>query len=153
MLKLEHLQHGGSFKARGAFANLLLRDIPAAGVVAASGGNHGVAVALAANRLGIPAKIFVPAIASPAKIQKIRESGADLVVAGDRYADALAASIEWAGTTGALPCTPSTSARRCLAKAPSRWNCQNRRLTWTPCSSPSAVAASSAASPRGFSDA
>ena len=103
VLKLEQLQHGGSFKARGAFANLLLREIPHAGVVAASGGNHGVAVALAANRLGIPAKIFVPAIASPAKIQKIRECGADLVVAGDRYADALAASGEWAESSGALP--------------------------------------------------
>jgi threonine dehydratase len=103
VLKLEQLQHGGSFKARGAFANLLLREIPNAGVVAASGGNHGVAVALAASRLGIPAKIFVPAIASPAKIQKIRECGADLIVAGDRYADALAASAEWAERSGALP--------------------------------------------------
>src|SRR5262245_11849915 len=80
VLKLEQLQHGGSFKARGAFANLLLRDIPTAGVVAASGGNHGVAVALAASRLRIPAKIFVPTVASPAKIHKIRESGAELVV-------------------------------------------------------------------------
>src|SRR5262245_14688030 len=80
VLKLEQLQHGGSFKTRGAFANLLLREIPKAGVVAASGGNHGVAVAFAANRLGIPAKIFVPTVASPAKIQKIRESGAQLVI-------------------------------------------------------------------------
>src|SRR5262245_6521803 len=72
VLKLEQRQHGGSFKARGAFANLLLRDIPDAGVVAASGGNHGVAVALAAGRLRIPAKIFVPTVASAAKIQKIR---------------------------------------------------------------------------------
>ena len=102
VLKLEQLQHGGSFKARGAFANLLLRDIPAAGVVAASGGNHGVAVALAAHRLQIPAKIFVPTVASAAKIEKIRRSGADLVIAGDRYADALAASAEWAAASGAL---------------------------------------------------
>src|ERR687888_243476 len=67
-LKLELLQHSGSFKARGAFANLLTRDVPTAGVVAASGGNHGVAVAYAAMKLGKPAKIFVPGICSPAKI-------------------------------------------------------------------------------------
>src|SRR5262250_1671558 len=70
-LKLELLQHAGSFKTRGAFANLLLRDVPAAGVVAASGGNHGVAVAYAARRLGVPAKIFVPTVASPVKVASI----------------------------------------------------------------------------------
>ena len=91
-LKLELLQHAGSFKARGAFANLLLRDVPAAGVVAASGGNHGVAVAYAASQLGIPAHIFVPTVSSPAKIDRIRRFGAHLTVTGDRYADALAAS-------------------------------------------------------------
>jgi threonine dehydratase len=102
-LKLEQLQHSGSFKARGAFANLLLRDVPASGVVAASGGNHGVAVAYAARCLGVPAKIFVPTVSSPAKIRRIREYGADLVVAGERYADALAASESWVARTGALP--------------------------------------------------
>ena len=66
-LKLEQLQHSGSFKARGAFANLLLRDVPAAGVVAASGGNHGAAVAYAARALGVPAQIFVPEVSSAAK--------------------------------------------------------------------------------------
>src|SRR5579872_1988904 len=71
--KLEFLQHSGSFKARGAFANLLLRKAPAAGVVAASGGNHGVAVACAAHRLGVPATIFVPDIASFAKQARIKE--------------------------------------------------------------------------------
>lgn len=101
-LKLEFLQHAGSFKARGAFANLLLRDVPRAGVVAASGGNHGVAVAYAAKRLGRPARIFVPSVASPAKIQKIREWDAELTITGDRYADALAASQAWAHTSGAL---------------------------------------------------
>jgi threonine dehydratase len=101
-LKLEQLQCAGSFKARGAFANLLLRDVPAAGVVAASGGNHGVAVAYAAHRLGVPAKIFVPAISSPAKIERIRQLGADLVVTGDRYADALAAAQTWTATSGAM---------------------------------------------------
>jgi threonine dehydratase len=102
VFKLEFLQHAGSFKARGAFANLLLREVPAAGVVAASGGNHGVAVAYAAKRLGKPARIFVPGIASPVKMARIRELGAELVVAGERYADALAASEVWARTSGAL---------------------------------------------------
>ena len=102
-LKLEQLQHAGSFKARGAFANLMLRQVPAAGVVAASGGNHGVAVAYAAKQLGIPARIFVPTVASPAKIDRIRRYGAELVVTGDRYADALAASETWAHSSGALP--------------------------------------------------
>jgi threonine dehydratase len=101
--KLELLQHAGSFKTRGAFANLLLRDIPSAGVVAASGGNHGAAVAYAAMKLGITAKIFVPNISSPAKIQRIRDYGAELVVGGDRYADALAASEAWSAQSGALP--------------------------------------------------
>src|SRR5690348_4756398 len=102
VLKLELLQHTGSFKTRGAFANLLLRDIPPAGVVAASGGNHGAAVAYAARQLGIAARIFVPSISSPAKIQRIRDYGAELVVGGDRYADALAASEDWAAHSGAL---------------------------------------------------
>ena len=101
-LKLELLQHSGSFKARGAFTNLLTREIPRAGVVAASGGNHGAAVAYAAMRLGKPAKIFIPGISSPAKIARIREYGADLTIEGDRYADALAASEAWAQQTGAL---------------------------------------------------
>ena len=101
-LKLEQLQCAGSFKARGAFANLLLRDVPAAGVVAASGGNHGVAVAYAAHRRGVPAKIFVPSVSAPAKMERIRQLGADLVVTGDRYADALAAAQEWTGSSGAM---------------------------------------------------
>jgi threonine dehydratase len=102
VFKLELLQHAGSFKARGAFANLMLREVPAAGVVAASGGNHGVAVAYAASRLAKPAHIFVPAIASAVKMARIRELGAQLVVTGERYADALAASQEWAQTSAAL---------------------------------------------------
>jgi threonine dehydratase len=101
--KLELLQHSGSFKARGAFANLLMRKVPAAGVAAASGGNHGAAVAYAAMRLGLPARIFVPAISSPAKIARIRDYGADLTVGGVRYADALAASEAWVAQSGALP--------------------------------------------------
>jgi threonine dehydratase len=100
-LKLEQLQCAGSFKARGAFTNLLLRDVTPAGVAAASGGNHGVAVAYAAHRLGIPARIFVPTVSSPAKIERIRQL-ADLVVVGDRYADALEAAERWIATSGAM---------------------------------------------------
>jgi threonine dehydratase len=102
-LKLELMQRAGSFKTRGAFANLLTRPVPPQGVVAASGGNHGVAVAYAARTLGHEARIFVPTVSSPAKISRIRELGADLVVAGDRYADALVASEEWVRSSGALP--------------------------------------------------
>jgi threonine dehydratase len=102
-MKLELLQHSGSFKVRGAFANLLTRGIPDAGVVAASGGNHGAAVAYAAMRVGVPATIFVPSVASPAKIDLIRAYGAELVVGGDRYNDALAASETFVAQSGALP--------------------------------------------------
>jgi len=101
--KLELLQHSGSFKARGAFANLLLRRAPPAGIVAASGGNHGVAVAYAAHRLSVPATIFVPDVASPAKQERIRGYGAHLVIAGSLYADALAASQSHMMRTGAMP--------------------------------------------------
>jgi threonine dehydratase len=103
LLKLELLQHAGSFKARGAFANLLTRQIPAGGVVAASGGNHGAAVAFAAMKRGVPAKIFVPSVASSAKIQQISAYGADLAICGERYADALAASEAWVAQSGAMP--------------------------------------------------
>jgi threonine dehydratase len=102
-LKLEQLQHSGSFKARGAFANLTLREIPAAGVVAASGGNHGAAVAYAAGVLGVPARIFVPVVSTAAKVSRIRGYGADLVIEGDTYSDALAISQEWAAASGAMP--------------------------------------------------
>jgi threonine dehydratase len=102
-LKLELFQHAGSFKTRGAFTNLLTRAIPEAGVVAASGGNHGAAVAYAAMRLGVKARIFVPTVSSPAKVKRIRGHGADLVVAGARYAAALAASQAWVAQSGALP--------------------------------------------------
>jgi threonine dehydratase len=102
-LKLELLQHTGSFKTRGAFTNLLSREIPAAGVVAASGGNHGAAVAFTAMKLGVPATIFVPTVSSRTKIDRIRSYGANLVVTGDRYDDALAASRAWAADSGALP--------------------------------------------------
>src|SRR5512133_1118735 len=96
ILKLELLQHTGSFKTRGAFANMLLREVPEAGVVAASGGNHGAAVAYAAQKLGHAARIFVPTVSSAAKVDRIRSYGAHLVITGERYADSLAASEEWA---------------------------------------------------------
>lgn len=101
-LKLELLQHTGSFKARGALTNLLERTVPAVGVVAASGGNHGVAVAFAAEKFHVPARIYVPTVASIAKIDRIRGYGAELVVSGERYADALAESQKWAEKSGAM---------------------------------------------------
>jgi len=100
--KLELMQHAGSFKTRGAFANLLLRDVPPAGIVAASGGNHGAAAAYAAMKRGVKARIFVPSISSPAKIARIRSYGVELEVGGERYADALAASEAYRQKSGAL---------------------------------------------------
>lgn len=91
VFKLELMQHSGSFKARGATANLLLRKPGRDGVTAASGGNHGTAVAFAAQRNGAKATIFVPTICSPAKIARIRSYDAELVITGERYADALVA--------------------------------------------------------------
>ena len=101
--KLELLQHTGSFKPRGAFTNLLLREAPEAGVVAASGGNHGVAVAYAAMKLGKRATIFLPSAAAQTKMDRIRSYGAELVITGDLYADALAACQKWTAESGAMP--------------------------------------------------
>ncbi|MDP9137896.1 MAG: threonine/serine dehydratase [Pseudomonadota bacterium] len=100
--KLETLQHTGSFKARGAFANLAGAAIPEAGVVAASGGNHGAAVAFAAKTLAHRARIFVPAASPPAKVARIRSYGAEVVQEGASYAEALARSADYAAATGAL---------------------------------------------------
>jgi threonine dehydratase len=100
--KLEFMQHSGTFKARGAFANLLMREGAERGVVAASGGNHGAAVAYAAMVLGIKAHIFVPSISSPAKVARIRQYGAEIVVGGDTYADAYATSHAFATEHGLL---------------------------------------------------
>ncbi len=102
VLKLEHLQHTGSFKARGAFNTLLSADVPAAGVIAASGGNHGAAVAYAAQRLGHPATVYVPSTAPPAKLERIRRYGARVVAVGADYAEAHRASVEEETRTGAL---------------------------------------------------
>jgi threonine dehydratase len=101
-LKLEQLQHSGSFKARGAFNTLLSDKVPQAGVAAASGGNHGAAVAHAARALGHRADIFVPETSSPAKIARIRSYGATLHVGGARYADAAEACARHRETSGAM---------------------------------------------------
>ena len=100
--KLEYLQHTGSFKPRGAFNCILGSSIPAVGVIAASGGNHGAAVAYAAHKLGHRAGIFVPSITPAHKIQRLRDYGADVNITGNNYAEALAASKERAAQTGAL---------------------------------------------------
>ena len=128
VLKLESLQHSGSFKARGAFNALLSQPVPEAGAIAASGGNHGAAVAFAARALGQRAEIFVPTISSPAKLQRIRDYGAEVVVTGADYAEAFAASRERAQASGALavhaydqPATlagQGTVAREFCAQAP-----------------------------------
>ncbi len=103
VLKLEQLQHTGSFKARGALSALLaVGDLPASGVVAASGGNHGLAVSWAAGQLGVPATVFVPATAPASKVAGLRRLGADVHLVGERYADALAAAVEHQRTSGAL---------------------------------------------------
>lgn len=102
VLKLEYLQHSGSFKARGAFHNVLVREIPEAGVVAASGGNHGAAVAFVAQQLGVAAHIFVPEVSARAKRERIEQFGATLAIAGRRYADSLIAATAFASETGAL---------------------------------------------------
>jgi threonine dehydratase len=101
-LKLEHLQASGSFKARGMLNRLLSHPIPASGVIVASGGNAGIATATAAKELGVKCEVFVPTVSSPAKQQKLRELGAEVVVTGAAYADALAACLARQQQTGAL---------------------------------------------------
>jgi threonine dehydratase/predicted RNase H-like nuclease len=105
-LKLEFLQHAGSFKPRGAFNTLLSQPLPPAGAAAASGGNHGAAVAYAARQLDLPARIFVPEISSPAKIAVIRSHGAEVVIGGARYADAQEACDRHVAGSGALRVHP-----------------------------------------------
>ena len=102
LLKLEHLQRSGSFKARGMFNRMLSNPIPQAGVIAASGGNAGIATALAAQALGVRAEVYVPSAISPAKRDKLITLGAHLVIAGDVYADALLACEARQRETGAL---------------------------------------------------
>jgi threonine dehydratase len=102
VLKLELLQHSGSFKPRGAFNRLLSDRPPAAGVIAASGGNHGAAVAYAARALSVPAEVFVPVLTPAAKVARIASYGARMVQTGETYAEALAASRLRQAETGAL---------------------------------------------------
>jgi len=101
-LKLEHLQVGGSFKARGMFNRLLANTIPASGVIVASGGNAGIATAAAARALGVSCEVFVPTVSSPAKQARLRDLGANVVVTGAMFAQALEACLERQQTTGAL---------------------------------------------------
>ena len=105
-LKLEFLQHAGSFKLRGAFNNLITRAAPPVGCATASGGNHGAAVAYAASRLGIRAKVFIPTIAAAPKIAKIRAYGADVHVEGADYFEAQALCDAYVAETGALRIHP-----------------------------------------------
>jgi threonine dehydratase len=100
-LKLELLQHAGSFKSRGAFNTLLQARVGRGGVATASGGNHGAAVAYASRQLGHTAKIFVPEISSPAKVARIASYGADVVQKGANYSEALALCEAWIATSGA----------------------------------------------------
>src|SRR5215471_6283411 len=100
--KLECLQHTGSFKPRGAFNCILTSTVPAAGIVAASGGNHGAAVAYAAQKLGHRAEIFVPVITPQNKVERLRQYGAVINITGNNYAESLAASRERAAQTGAV---------------------------------------------------
>lgn len=103
-LKLESLQHAGSFKPRGAFNRVLAQAaLPAAGLIAASGGNHGAAVAHVARALGVRAEIFVPEIVAPAKLARLRDDGADVRIGGRDYAEALAACEARRAASGALP--------------------------------------------------
>ena len=101
-LKLEHLQTAGSFKARGMMNRLLANDIPASGVIVASGGNAGIATAAAGKALGVPCEVFLPTVSTEAKRAKLRELGATVVVQGDVYSDALAACLARQSETGAL---------------------------------------------------
>jgi threonine dehydratase len=121
VLKLELLQHTGSFKPRGAFNRVLSAHVPAAGLVAASGGNHGLAVAHVARTLGLPAEVFVPTASSPVKVARLRSYGVGVVVGGDYYADAYRASAERARETGALVVhayegTPTVAGQGTLAR-------------------------------------
>lgn len=101
-LKLEQLQVGGSFKARGMYNRLLANPIPESGVIVASGGNAGIATAAAARALGVKCEVFVPTVSSPAKQARLRELGAQVVVTGAMYAEALQACLARQQETGAL---------------------------------------------------
>jgi threonine dehydratase len=129
-LKLEYLQHAGSFKTRGAFNALMSQAIPTAGVAAASGGNHGAAVAYAARQRGVMARIFVPAIANPAKIAMIQDCGAEIVIGGERYADAQLACDAYVAESGALRVHPFAAAETIAGQGTvaREWDAQDAAL-------------------------
>lgn len=103
LLKLEGMQHSGSFKVRGGFNRVLTAgELPEAGVIAASGGNHGLAVAYVARALGVRAEIFVPTVSSPVKVAGLRALGAEVTQTGAVYAEAYEASVKRAAESGAL---------------------------------------------------
>ena len=110
-LKLEHLQVGGSFKARGMFNRMRAATVGDAGVVVASGGNAGIAVAHAAKSLAVRCEVFVPETSSRAKRDRLAELGAVVTVGGAGYADALAASLSASAPPARCSCMPTTSAR------------------------------------------
>ena len=116
VFKLEQLQHSGSFKARGAFANLLLRDVPAAGVVAASGGNHGAALAYGAWRLGLPATIFLTERASDDRVARVTTWGAQVVKHGAVWDEAHARAVEHAAATGSTYVHPFDAERTLIGQ-------------------------------------
>jgi len=141
VLKLESLQHAGSFKPRGAFNRILSADVPAAGIVAASGGNHGLAVAHAARCLGHPADIFVPRLVSPVKLERLRGYGAHVRVEGANYAEALAASRTRVAETGALEVHAYDHPDVVAGQGTSAARSRRRRRCSTPSSWPWAAAA------------
>ncbi|MCU7725788.1 threonine/serine dehydratase [Actinoplanes sp. KI2] len=106
--KLEHTQHAGSFKTRGMMNQIVAAPtrgvLPSAGIVAASGGNAGLAAAYAAAELGVPAEVYVPSAAPAVKVDKLRKLGASVVQTGNEYAEAYAAAVEWARASGAYFC-------------------------------------------------
>ncbi|WP_433377000.1 threonine/serine dehydratase [Actinoplanes sp. CA-142083] len=106
--KLEHTQHAGSFKTRGMFNQIVAAAtrgvLPSAGIIAASGGNAGLAAAYAARELGVPAEVYVPSTAPTVKVDKLRKLGASVVQTGNEYAEAYAAAVEWAQASGAYFC-------------------------------------------------
>lgn len=106
--KLELAQHAGSFKTRGMFNQIIAAAtrgvLPSAGIVAASGGNAGLAAAYAARELGVPAEVYVPSTAPAVKVEKLRKLGASVVQTGNEYAEAYVAAVEWAQASGAYFC-------------------------------------------------
>jgi threonine dehydratase len=115
-LKLEFLQHSGSFKARGMFNRILASDVPSTGVITASGGNAGAAVAYAAQTLGLPAEVFVPVTTPPVKVEALHRRGAVVFQHGNEYAEAYEAATKRAADTGALFCHPYDHAEVCAGQ-------------------------------------